>query len=110
MTDAEYLNQAEALLRRIEAQCDDINDAGSVDIDNSRAGGVITLAFESGAQIVINLQKPLYEIWLASRAGGWHYRWADGAWRDTRSGEDFYARLSAEASACAGQALAFTAA
>ena len=97
MTDAEYLELAEALLRQIEAQCDAINDAGVVDIDNARNGGVVTLAFESGAQIVINLQKPLHEIWLAARTGGSHYRWTDGAWRDTRSGEDFYARLTHEA-------------
>ena len=110
MTDAEYLELAEALLRQIEAQCDAINDAGVVDIDNARNGGVVTLAFESGAQIVINLQKPLHEIWLAARTGGSHYRWQDGAWRDTRSGEDFYARLTHEASACAGQPVVFSAA
>ena len=90
-------------------QIEKINDAGDVDIDNSRAGGVVTLAFESGGQIVVNLQKPLHEIWLASRAGGWHYRWDGAAWRDTRTGEDFYARLSTEASGCAGQTLALTA-
>ena len=110
MTDAEYLEQAEALLRHIEMQCDEINDAGSADIDSTRAGGVVTLAFEGGAQIVVNLQKTLHEIWLASRAGGWHYRWEDGAWRDTRSGENFYARLTHEASVCAGQPIAFNAA
>ena len=110
MTDAEYLDRAEALLRRIEAVCDEINDAGSADIDSARAGGVVTLAFAGGAQIVVNLQKPLHEVWLASRVGGWHYRWQDSAWRDTRSGEDFYARLTQEASACAGQPVTFTAA
>ncbi|MBQ9579052.1 MAG: iron donor protein CyaY [Ottowia sp.] len=110
MTDAEYLERAEALLRHIEAQCDEINDAGSVDIDSARAGGVITLTFAGGAQIVVNLQKPLHEVWLASRAGGWHYRWTDGAWCDTRTGEHFHTRLTQEASACAGQPVTFTAA
>ena len=110
MTDAEYQNLAEALLRHIEMQCDEINEAGNVDIDSTRSGGALTLAFEGGAQIVINLQKPLHEIWLASRAGGWHYRWTDGAWRDMRTGEHLHTRLTAEASACAGQPVAFTAA
>ena len=110
MTDAEYQNLAEALLRHIEMQCDEINEAGNVDIDSTRSGGVLTLAFEGGAQIVINLQKPLHEIWLASRAGGWHYRWTDDAWRDMRTGEHLQTRLSQEASACAGQPVAFTAA
>ena len=110
MTDAEYQNLAEALLQHIEMQCDEINEAGNVDIDSTRSGGVLTLAFEGGAQIVINLQKPLHEIWLASRAGGWHYRWTDGAWHDTRTGEQLHTRLTAEASACAGQPMTFTAA
>lgn len=110
MTDAEYQNLAEALLRHIEMQCDEINEDGNVDIDSTRSGGVLTLAFEGGAQIVINLQKPLHEIWLASRAGGWHYRWQDGAWCDTRTGEHLRTRLTAEASACAGQPVTFDAA
>ena len=43
---------------------------------------------------------------MAARAGGYHYRWADGgAWRDTRSGEEFFAALSVQASARGGRAL-----
>lgn len=40
---------------------------------------------------------------------GYHYRWADGAWRDTRSGEEFFAALSVQASAQGGRALRFEA-
>ena len=41
---------------------------------------------------------------------GYHYRWQDGAWRDTRGGEEFFAALSAQASAQAGRPLDFGAA
>ena len=107
MTELEYLDRAEALLAAVEAECDRINEAGDADIDNQRVGGMITLAFADRSQIVINLQKPLLEVWLAARSGGYHYRWLDGQWRDTKNGEEFFARLSQSASQHAGAALAF---
>jgi CyaY protein len=107
MTDLEYLDRAEALLRGIEAQCDRLSDSTDADIDSQRAGGMVTLTFAGGGQIVINLQKPLHEVWLAARSGGYHYRLADGAWRDTKSGEDFFERLSRCATEQAGVTLRF---
>lgn len=107
MTDLEYLEAAEQVLRRIEAACDRINDDTDADIDNQRVGGMVTLVFDDRSQIVVNLQKPLLEVWLAARSGGYHYRWLDGQWRDTKNGEEFFARLSQSASQHAGAALAF---
>ena len=107
MTDQDYLDRAEALLAGVEATCDHINDATDADIDNQRTGGLITLVFAGGGQIVINLQKPLHEVWLAAPDGGYHYRWHDGDWRDTKGSETFHATLSRCASALAGQALVF---
>ena len=109
MTELEYLDRAEALLATVEAECDRINEAGQTDIDNQRVGGMVTLVFDDRSQIVVNLQKPLLEVWLAARSGGYHYRWQDGAWRDTRSGEEFFAALSIQASAQGGRALRFEA-
>ena len=109
MTDLEYLDRAEALLATVEAECDRINEAGEADIDNQRVGGMVTLAFADQSQIVINLQKPLLEVWLAARSGGYHYRWQDGQWLDTKSGEEFFARLSESASQHARATLAFRA-
>ena len=110
MTDLEYLDRAEALLRGIEAQCDQLNERTDADIDNQRVGGMVTLLFQDGSQIVINLQKPLHEVWLAVRSGGYHYKWVEGGWRDTKSGEDFYQRLTLSATEHAGMALRFSAA
>ena len=107
MTDLEYMDRAEALLRAIESRCDELNDSTDADIDNQRVGGMITMVFPDGSQIVVNLQKPLHEVWLAARSGGYHYTFADGARRDTKTGEEFFARLSLAASEHAGQALRF---
>jgi CyaY protein len=106
MTDLEYLNHAEALLRAVEANCDRINDETEADIDNQRVGGMITLTFSNRSQIIINLQKPLQEVWMAARAGGFHYKF-DSAWRNTRDSTEFFADLSRYASEQSGIALRF---
>ncbi len=110
MTDLEYMDRAEALLRRIELACDRFNEDTEADIDNQRVGGMVTLTFPDRSQIVVNLQKPLHEVWLASRSGGYHSVFDGMHWADTTTGVDFYAQLSRDASAQAGLPLDFTAA
>jgi CyaY protein len=80
-----------------------------IDIDTQRTGGLLELSFPGGSKIVINTQPPLHELWLAARAGGYHFRYAAGRWVDTRDGSDFFATLSREVSAQAGKALQFVA-
>ncbi len=110
MNDSEYLDRAEALLQAVEACCDQINDETNADVDNQRVGGMVTLTFANRSQIVINQQKPLHEIWMATKAGGFHYRWLDGSWQDTKGQGEFFDALSRNASAQAAQALRFAAA
>ncbi|TXI61672.1 MAG: iron donor protein CyaY [Limnohabitans sp.] len=107
MTDLEYLNHAEALLRRVEQACDRINDESDADVDNQRVGGMITLTFANRSQIVINLQKPLQEVWLAARCGGFHYKLDGDRWMDTKGQGEFWESLSRYASEQAGQPLRF---
>ena len=107
MTELEYMDRAEALLRSVETQCDRVNETTEADIDNQRVGGMITLVFRDGSQIVVNLQKPLHEVWLAARSGGYHFRHHEGAWRDTKSGDEFFGCLSRSASEHAGMPLVF---
>ena len=109
MTDTEYLDQAEDALTRIEASCDRLNDDGDADLDNQRVGGMITITFANKTQIIVNLQKPLYEVWLAARSGGYHFKFDGGRWLDTKGQGEFFAQLSRDASMQAGQALQFTA-
>jgi CyaY protein len=106
-TDSEFMNQAEALLRALELACDRINDGAEADIDNQRVGGMVTLVFENRSQIVVNLQKPLHEVWLAARSGGYHFRWADGCWQDTKGQGEFFEILTRDATAQSGAALVF---
>ncbi len=109
MTDTEYMDRAEAALAAIELGCDRINEATDADIDNQRVGGMITMTFRNGSQLIVNLQKPLQEIWLAARSGGYHYRHDGKAWVDTKTGEEFFGNLSSGATLQAGQPLDFAA-
>ena len=108
MTELEYLDRAEAALQAVEMACDRINDDTDADIDNQRTGGMVTLTFDNRSQIIINLQKPLQEIWMAARAGGFHYKCMNGQWLDTKGAGEFFADLSRYASEQAGQPLRFS--
>lgn len=99
MTETEYLSLAEAALALIERDV----DASDADIEFERNGNVLALEFEGGEKIIVNLQVPMQEIWLASKGGGFHYRYVDGQWRDTRGGQPLFAALSAQASHLAGE-------
>ena len=103
MTNPEFLDRAEAALKAIEACCDRINDETDADVDNQRNGGMITLTFDNRTQIVVNLQRPLHEIWMAAKSGGYHYRWDGTAWRNTRDSSALFESLSAYASQQAGE-------
>ena len=107
MTDLEFMDRAEQLLKAVESCCDDINEQSDADIDNQRVGGMVTLEFTDGSQIVVNLQKPLHEVWLASRSGGYHFRFDQGRWLDTKGQGEFFAQISNDASAQSRQALVF---
>ncbi len=109
MTDLEYMDRAEALLRSVEACCDRLNERTDADIDNQRVGGMVTLTFPNRSQIVVNLQKPLQEVWMAARSGGFHYRYDGQHWMDTKGHGEFFAHLTRCASEQAGLPLDFQA-
>lgn len=101
MTDSEYAQLTEALFRQLE------EDLEAADLDYElAAGGILEIEFDDGSMIVINRQPAMHEIWVAAKSGGFHYRWQDGVWRDSRSGDELYAALSAMASGQAGRAIA----
>ena len=103
MSDSEYLTRAEAVLAAIERSLDDTD----ADIEFERSGNVLTLEFENGTKIIVNLQPPMQEIWIAAKSGGYHFRFVDGEWRDTRNGSEFYAALSEYATQQAGEPVQF---
>jgi CyaY protein len=107
LTDAEYQRLSAEVFARIEAAIDRWLQDDVVDIDGQRVGGLLELSFPGASKIVVNTQPPLHELWLATRGGGYHFRHLDGAWRDTRDGVEFFARLSEAASLQADHPLVF---
>ena len=108
LTDHEYEVQTSAVLASVEASTDRWLQDDVVDIDTHRTGGLLEMSFPNGSKIVLNTQPPLHEIWLAARSGGFHYKFIDGQWRDTRDGRELLQVLSACASEQAAQALDFS--
>lgn len=108
MTESEFLERAEATLDRIEEAVAAAADQGDADLETSRSGNVLHIETESGARLVVNLQTPMQEIWVAARQGGFHYRWEEGRWRDTRDGSELFEALSRLLSAAAGVAVRLT--
>lgn len=107
LSDADYQRLTHAVLVAIETTVDRWLQDDVIDIDPRRTGGLLELSLPGGSQIIVNTQPPLQELWLAARGGGFHFRYLDGRWIDTKDGAEFFARLSAEASAQAGRALRF---
>lgn len=108
LTDAQYDEAIRATLARIESTVDRWLEDDVVDVDSARTGGMLTLTMPNRSQLIINAQPPLHELWLAAKRGGFHFKWsAAGQWVDTKTGEEFFAVLSACASEQASCTLAF---
>lgn len=107
LTDAEFQALTGAVLSSIEAAADRWLQDDVVDIDTHRTGGLLEMSFPNGSKLILNTQPPLHELWLAARAGGFHYKYVNGHWLDTREGREFFEALSACASEQSGLSLRF---
>ena len=102
MTESEFHQAVDEVLRRVEAAVE-AEDALDVDLE----AGILTITCPGGTKVIVNRQAPNREIWVASRSGGFHFAARDGAWRDTRSGEELFASLSGILVSQAGVKVAF---
>lgn len=94
MDEADFLTRAEEMLARIEERVEQAAAAADLDIDlEPQAGGILKLEFANASQIIINRHAAAREIWVAARAGGFHFKWEDGQWRGTRDGRELLACL-----------------
>src|SRR5919108_5800297 len=90
MEEREFGQRADEALLRIEAAL----EATGVDADvELKDGGVLEIEFGDGSRMVINRHGAARELWVAARAGGFHFRWDGTAWRDTREGTELFPAL-----------------
>ncbi|MFO7190050.1 MAG: iron donor protein CyaY [Pseudomonadota bacterium] len=91
MTESEFSEIADQTLARIERAVEDCG--ADVDVE-LKEGGVLELEFADGSRIIVNRHNAAREIWVAARSGGYHFRYADGRWRNTRDGEELFSALA----------------
>ncbi|MBK9115582.1 MAG: iron donor protein CyaY [Betaproteobacteria bacterium] len=86
-SDTAFIASADAVLTAIGAALDAALADGDADADWSLNDGILTIDCDERGKLIVNRHVANREIWVAARAGGFHYRGDAGAWRDTRSGE-----------------------
>ena len=93
MNESDFHRAVDAVLARIESGVEASIEAGE-ELDVDLESGILTITCPDDTRVIVNRQTPNREIWVAARSGGFHFVWRDGAWRDTRSGEELFASLA----------------
>jgi len=87
--ESDFVALADRVLGAIAAAL----DQGDADVDWTLNDGVLTIDCGPGGKFIVNRHQPSREIWVAAKAGGFHFRGQGGAWRDTRDGTELGASL-----------------
>jgi len=87
ITESEFNELIEHTFEALEEALDQID----ADIDYQMSGSVLTVEFDNDTKLVFSRQPPTRQLWLAARAGGFHFAYdkAVGDWRGTRDGQLF---------------------
>ena len=102
MNETDFHRSVDAVMARIEASLED-----SASLDTDLESGILTVTCPDESRVIVNRQTPNREIWVAARSGGFHFVARDGAWRDTRSGEELFASLARIIEAQSGARVGF---
>ena len=100
MNESDFHRAVDAVLAAVEAEVER-HDALDFDLES----GILTITCPDASRVIVNRQTPNREIWVAALSGGYHFSWREGAWRDTRSGEELFASLAAIVMQQAGVAM-----
>ncbi len=93
-TDTEFIAAADAVLAAIGAALDEALAKSDAEVDWSLNDGILEIDAGDGGKLIVNRHVHNREIWLAARAGGFHFRAEGNRWRDTRAGEELGAVLA----------------
>jgi len=104
MNESEFVDLAEETIEAIQETIEE----SSADIDYDEINGVLTLEFENGSQIIFSKQTPAKQLWMAAKAGGFHFDYdeANQQWVcDSGDKESLYSMLNRLASEQAGESI-----
>ena len=93
-SDSEFSARADAVLAAVGAALDAAIDESDAELDWSLNDGVLTIDCGRDGKLIVNRHVPNREIWVAAKSGGFHFRAAEGAWRDSRAGDELGAALT----------------
>ena len=102
MNESDFQDIADETIEVIQ---DAIDESGA-DIDYDEINGVLTLEFENGSVIIFSKQAPAKQLWMAAKAGGFHFDYDEDEeqWHcDSGDEEELFAMLSRLASEQAGE-------
>ena len=105
LTEARFHQLIDAAQRAVE----DAFDASELDVDLENSGGVLTVRFDNGSQLILSRQEPLRQLWVAARSGGFHLDYRDGGWVCDSTGETLAALLARTVREQMGAAVDFAA-
>jgi CyaY protein len=92
MTEAHFRTLAQQAIDAVRRAC----DAHDPDVlEAVTDGDVVKLTFAKGQPFVLNMQRPVREMWLAADRQAWHFRFDGQLWRDKRSGDELMATIAA---------------
>lgn len=69
LSEARFHDLVDATQQALE----DIFDDSGLDVDLENTGGVLTVRFENGTQLILSRQEPIRQLWVAARSGGFHF-------------------------------------
>jgi CyaY protein len=94
VSESTFLVAADATLAAIGVALDAALEASEADADWSLNDGILEIDCGGAGKVIVNRHVPNREIWVAARAGGFHFRADGGGWRDTRSAQDLPTTLT----------------
>lgn len=102
MNESDFHRAVDAVLAQVEGAVE-ATDTLEADLES----GILTVTCPDRSRVIVNRQTPNREIWVAARSGGFHFSQREGAWRDTRSGEELFASLARVIEAQSGVRVSF---
>ncbi|TBU95766.1 iron donor protein CyaY [Stutzerimonas kirkiae] len=77
------------LVDAVQEAVEDVFDDSGLDVDLENSGGVLTVRFDNGSQLILSRQAPLLQLWVAARSGGFHFDYdeSEQLWLCDTSGE-----------------------
>jgi len=63
----------------VQEEIEDVFDHSGLDADLENSGGVLTVRFENGTQLIFSRQPALRQLWVAARSGGFHFDYDESA-------------------------------